>query len=117
MDPPIFGHGPDGRLWKFNRSFPELAAVCSQLLTEAPLFFLVNAYAISSSALMLENVLKDYLKKFQGTFETGELILEQQAGKRLLSTGIFCRFSKTAASDGDSDHRLSDTINPDQNGF
>lgn len=100
MDPPIYGHGPKGEKWDFNRSFPELVEVCSKLLSEKPLFVLANAYAISASALMLSNVLKDYLKEIGGVFEEGELVLEEKSGSprpktdRFLSTGIFARWSK-----------------------
>ncbi len=91
MDPPVYGHGPTGQIWKFNDNFPQLMDLCSRLLSKTPLFFVVNAYAISSSSLMLENVMKDYLPK--GTIEVGELCLQETIGKRLLSTGIFARWS------------------------
>jgi 23S rRNA (cytosine1962-C5)-methyltransferase len=91
MDPPIFGHGPNGETWEFNKSFPKLMEVCSQLLSDKPLFFLVNAYAISASAIMLENVLRDYIK-VPGEFESGELVLVEKSGRQL-STGIFARWS------------------------
>ena len=94
MDPPVFGHGPEGKVWKFNESFPQLLEACKQVLSDNPLFILVNTYAISSSALMLENVLKDYFKNLGGNIECGELALEEKYGKRLLSTGIFARWSK-----------------------
>lgn len=93
MDPPVFGHGPDGQVWKFNENFPKLLASCRQLLTDKPLFFIVNAYAISSSAIMLENVLKDYLSDLGGNIEVGELALQESNNGRLLSTGIFARWS------------------------
>ena len=91
MDPPIYGHGPDGKVWDFPKSFPELVRLCSEVLSQKPLFVIVNAYAISASALMLENVLQDYLKT--GKTEVGELVLEEKSAKRLLSTGIFARWS------------------------
>lgn len=91
MDPPIYGHGPDGQVWKFQDSFPKLMEVCRQLLSDNPLFILINAYAISASSVMLENVLADTVKDFGGTVESGELALEQKSG-RLLSTGIFARW-------------------------
>lgn len=90
MDPPVYGHGPNGELWDFNKSFPVLLNNCSKLLSDKPLFVIANAYAVSSSAIMLNNLFKDYLPK--GNIEYGELALEQQNG-RLLSTGIFARFS------------------------
>ena len=92
MDPPIYGHGPKGETWDFDKSFPELMKICSQLLTAKPLFFLVNAYAISSSALMLKNVLVDYLGGLKGEINCGELALKQENSERLLSTGIFARW-------------------------
>jgi 23S rRNA (cytosine1962-C5)-methyltransferase len=63
------------------------------VLTQKPLFVLVNAYAISSSALMLENVLMDYFSDNNATLEAGELALQEKSVKRLLSTGIFARWS------------------------
>ncbi len=92
MDPPVYGHGATGQIWKFNDHFPKLIEQCSRLLSPNPLFFVVNAYAISSSAIMLENVLSDYLPK--GKIEVGELCLQETLGKRLLSTGIYARWSK-----------------------
>lgn len=94
LDPPAFGHGPDGTVWKFNESFPPLMELCKQVLSDTPLFILVNAYAISSSSLMLQNVLADVTKNLGGTIEVGELVLEEKTHHRPLSTGIFARWSK-----------------------
>lgn len=94
MDPPIYGHGPEGEKWDFNESFPQLMEVCRNILSDNPLFIIVNAYAISSSSIMLDNVLKDYLVDLGGTFEYGELALQEKDGGRLLSTGIFSRWFK-----------------------
>ncbi|HSD98210.1 MAG TPA: class I SAM-dependent methyltransferase [Patescibacteria group bacterium] len=92
MDPPVYGHGANGQIWKFSEHFPKLMADVAKLLSKTPLFVIVNAYAISSSSLMLENVLRDYLPT--GSTEVGELCLEETIGKRLLSTGMFVRWSK-----------------------
>ncbi len=94
MDPPVYGHGPEGETWDFNESFPKLLALCRLVLTSKPLFILVNAYAISSSSLMLENVFSDYISDLGGDIEAGELALEEKSAGRLLSTGIFARWSK-----------------------
>ena len=94
MDPPVYGHGPGGEKWSFNVSFPQLMEACTQILSDKPVFVLINAYAISSSSIMLGNVLSSYMKKHQGTIEYGELALqESNPSKRLLSTGIFSRWS------------------------
>jgi len=92
MDPPVYGHGPTGQIWRFNEHFPKLVDICSILLSKKPLFMIVNAYAISSSSIMLENVLADYLP--QGKIDVGELCLQETFGKRLLSTGLYARWSK-----------------------
>ena len=94
MDPPIYGHGPKGERWSFNESFPSLLEICSQILTEQPNFIIINAYAISASAIMLKNVLNDFMKSFGGSIEIGELALQEKSAGRLLSTGIFARWSK-----------------------
>jgi 23S rRNA (cytosine1962-C5)-methyltransferase len=92
MDPPIYGHGPGGETWDFNESFPKLLALCRKVVTQKPLFILINAYASSSSSVMLENVLNDYVSDMEGTIESGELALIEKSGGRLLSTGIFTRW-------------------------
>jgi len=94
MDPPIYGHGPEGEKWDFNESFPKLMEICRNILSANPLFVIVNAYAISSSSIMLNNVLQDYLSDLGGNFEYGELALQEKDGDRLLSTGIFARWFK-----------------------
>ena len=57
-----------------------------------PVFVIVNAYAISSSSIMLRNMLEDYLNLDPEKIEYGELALEEKSRNRLLSTGIFARF-------------------------
>lgn len=92
MDPPVYGHGPNGETWDFNKDFPRLLEKCRKLLSNNPIFLIVNAYAISSSSIMLNNMLSDL--KMKGTTEYGELTLKETNG-RLLSTGIFGRISFT----------------------
>lgn len=94
MDPPAYGHGPTGEVWDFNRDFPKLLANCKQLLSNNPLFVLVNAYAISSSSITIANTLNDAMKEFGGNIENGELTLKETSGGRLLSTGIWARWNK-----------------------
>lgn len=93
LDPPVFGHGPNGKAWKFNEHFPQLLEICRQILSEKPIFILVNAYAISSSAIMLQNVLHDYFHDLVGTIEVGELAIQEHDSMRCLSTGIFATWS------------------------
>lgn len=93
MDPPVYGHGPNGEIWDFNKSFPQLLENCKKILTDKPAFIIVNAYAISSSSIMLCNMLEDYLNLKMENIEHGELALEEKSRKRYLSTGIFARFA------------------------
>ncbi|MGA3292051.1 MAG: class I SAM-dependent methyltransferase [Candidatus Microgenomates bacterium] len=94
MDPPIYGHGPAGEIWDFNKDFPILLFNCKQILSDNPLFVLVNAYAISSSSITLANTLNDYFGSLGGNIENGELTLKEKSAGRLLSTGIWARWSK-----------------------
>ncbi len=89
MDPPAFGHAPDGRTWKFAEDFPLLLSEVQKLLAPKNSFLLVNAYATNSSALALHNVVEDTFPS-AGTLATGELCVSQADG-RLLSTGIVAR--------------------------
>jgi 23S rRNA (cytosine1962-C5)-methyltransferase len=92
MDPPAFGHGAQGEVWKFHTHFPELLDACAHILSAHPLFVIVNAYAVSVSSLLLKTMLSDYLSPFKGKTDCGELALEHESSDRLLSTGIFGRW-------------------------
>lgn len=92
MDPPIYGHGPDGERWNFNESFPQLLTLCRSIFSNHPLFVIVNAYAISSSSIMLKNCMEELLGDLGGTIMYGELALQEHDNDRLLSTGIFSRW-------------------------
>jgi 23S rRNA (cytosine1962-C5)-methyltransferase len=91
MDPPVYGHGPDGKAWDFNRDFPKLLRDVKQILSPTPLFILINAYAVSASSIMLNNVLTDL--NLGGKTEAGELVLKESSKERFLSTGIFGRWN------------------------
>jgi len=92
MDPPVYGHGPKGEIWDFNKDFPRLLENCRQILSDTPLFVLVNAYAISSSSTTLANTLQGFFGKLGGNIENGELTLKEKSAGRLLSTGIWARW-------------------------
>ncbi|MHB1134735.1 MAG: class I SAM-dependent methyltransferase [Chloroflexota bacterium] len=92
MDPPVFGRGPKGELWRFGESFPALLAACRPLLSERPLFVLVTAYATEDSSLTLHNLLQDWLGPRGGRLEAGELALLDGAG-RALSLAIYARWA------------------------
>jgi 23S rRNA (cytosine1962-C5)-methyltransferase len=94
MDPPVYGHAPNGEPWDFNKDFPRLLENCKKILSENPLFILVNAYAVSSSSITLANTLQGYFGNLGGTLENGELTLKETSASRLLSTGIWAKWSK-----------------------
>ena len=95
MDPPVYGHGPKGEIWDFNKDFPKLLENCRQMISDTPLFVLVNAYAVSSSSTTLANTLQGFFGNLGGTIENGELTLKEKSAGRLLSTGIWAKWSKT----------------------
>ncbi|MDH4101071.1 MAG: class I SAM-dependent methyltransferase, partial [Nitrospirota bacterium] len=88
MDPPPYGRGPDGELWKIEKDLTVLLEHCEKLL-EAPLFILINTYATDYSGLALHNCLLDFRRDFGGAIESGELAIEEEAAGRLLPSGIF----------------------------
>jgi 23S rRNA (cytosine1962-C5)-methyltransferase len=94
MDPPSFGHGPKDELWKIEENFLELMDLCKQILSEDPLFLLINGYTAGYSAIAYENNLKDIFVGKGGTIEIGELVIEQSTSKKLLPCGIFARWAK-----------------------
>jgi 23S rRNA (cytosine1962-C5)-methyltransferase len=94
MDPPSFGHGPKDELWKIEEHFLELMDLCKQVLSDIPLFIVINGYTAGYSAIAYENNLKDMTKGLGGTIEIGELVIEQTASDKLLPCGIFARWSK-----------------------
>lgn len=94
MDPPVYGHGPEGEIWDFHKSMPELLANCRAIMSNTPLFIIINAYAISSSAVLLQNLLEDNFGALGGHITIGELVIKESSRNRLLSTGIFGRWSR-----------------------
>lgn len=93
MDPPVYGHGPEGRVWDFGKDFPKLLKSCREILSDRPIFVLVNAYAISSSSTTLANTLQGYFGDLGGSIQNGELTLKESSAGRLLSTGIWAKWS------------------------
>lgn len=93
MDPPAFGHGPDGEVWKFEEHFLKMLSQIQNLLSDTPLFVLINGYAAGYSPLAFAYNLERFREKFGGEIEYGDLFIAESAGKRLLPAGIFSRWS------------------------
>ncbi|HZS42730.1 MAG TPA: class I SAM-dependent methyltransferase [Candidatus Paceibacterota bacterium] len=92
MDPPAFGRGPNGEVWKIEEHFVELLDLAFLTLSKKPIFFLINGYASGYSAIAYENNLQTLASKFGGQIEKGELTIEESQSKRLLPSGIFARW-------------------------
>lgn len=91
MDPPAFGHGPKDELWKFEEHFLKLMELLPQLLTDKPLFVLINGYAAGYSPLAFAYNLEPLQKQFGGSVQYGDLAIAQKDSDRVLPCGIFAR--------------------------
>ena len=94
MDPPSYGRGPSGELWKFEDKIVELIDNCIEILSDKPLFFQVNSYTTGFSKTVLENVLKTtILKKYKdGIIECDEIGLPIENSNIVLPCGIYGRW-------------------------
>jgi 23S rRNA (cytosine1962-C5)-methyltransferase len=95
MDPPSFGHGPNGELWKIEEQLVELFSLAFKVLSPQPLFFLINGYSAGYSVTTYKNNLEHLVKKYGGTIEVGELQLECTSDTlKKLPAGIVARWSR-----------------------
>ncbi len=92
MDPPAFGHGPKDELWKIEEHFLPLMENTKKLLSDNPLFFLVNGYASGYSHVAFRHNLASLQDSFGGGIESGELGIQEKSG-RALPAGIYARWS------------------------
>lgn len=91
MDPPAFGHGPTGEMWKIEDNFLDLLDLCKQLLSDNPVFLLINGYSSGYSAIAYENAFGDLVGE-KGEIEKGALTIRERDTERLLPCGIFARW-------------------------
>ncbi len=94
LDPPKYGRGPDGEVWRLEEDLPELIANCRKLLDENSRFLFLTVYAVRMSAIALGNLLNAHFADLPGKIEFGELAVREQARGHLLPTAIFARWSK-----------------------
>ena len=94
MDPPSYGRGANGEVWKFEENIDELIKLCSNVLSDNPLFFLVNSYTTGISSTVIENILKMDLKIKHGKYSCGEIGLPMTDSKLTLPCGIFAKWEK-----------------------
>ncbi|MFO7636664.1 MAG: class I SAM-dependent methyltransferase [Clostridia bacterium] len=92
MDPPAYGRGPSGELWKIEDKLYELIALCVSLLSDQPLFFLVNSYTGSVSPVLIENIFRMLLKGKGGSVTSHELGLKATGQDVVLPCGFTVRW-------------------------
>ena len=94
LDPPKYGRGPDGQVWRLFEDLPELARLCAQLLSEKASFLLLNAYAARVSGPALAHLLAQAVGERGGRIDWGELALAEDGGDgREIGLSFFARWS------------------------
>ena len=92
MDPPSYGRGPKGEIWKIEESVYPLVQLCSQILTNDPLFFLINSYTTGLQPAVLSYMMHTVLGKYNGTITAEEIGLPVSSNGLVLPCGASGRF-------------------------
>ena len=95
MDPPSYGRGPSGEMWKFEKEIVNLIEACLEILDDEAIFFLINSYTTGFSPIVLENLMRATIlnKLDKGKIEAYELLLPASNSDLLLPCGISGRWS------------------------
>ncbi|RAK63091.1 class I SAM-dependent methyltransferase [Phenylobacterium kunshanense] len=93
LDPPKYGRGPDGQVWRLFEDLPELAGLCAELLSDNARFLVLNAYAERISGAALAGLLAEKLAARAGRIEWGELALMEDRGDRAIGMSFYARWS------------------------
>ena len=94
LDPPKYGRGPDGEVWRLEEDLPGLIAHCRQLLDADSRFLFLTVYAVRMSALAIGELLRQAFADLPGTVEAGELAVREEARGLELPTAIWARWSR-----------------------
>lgn len=81
-----------GEVWQFENNISELIKLCTKILSDKPLFFLINSYTTGISAEVLSNLLRINLKMFKGKISSGEIGLPMTNSELILPCGIYGRW-------------------------
>lgn len=92
MDPPTYGRGSNGEMWKLEDHLWRLLTSCRQLLGDRPLFFLINAYTARLSPTVVANLLSELMRDYGGHITAGEVGLPIEADNKVLPCGIYGRW-------------------------
>ena len=94
LDPPKFGRGPDGEVWRLEENLAPLLADCRRLLDADSRFLVLTVYAVRLSALAIGELVRQTFSDLGGTVEVGEMAIREEARGLLLPTAIFARWSR-----------------------
>jgi len=94
LDPPKYGRGPEGEVWKLEEGLPGLIADCRRLLDAESRFLFLTVYAVRMSALAIGELLAQAFADLPGTVEVGEMATREEARGLLLPTAIFARWRR-----------------------
>ena len=94
LDPPKFGRGPAGEVWRLEENLAPLLADCRKLLDSNSRFLVLTVYAVRMSALAIGELVKQTLGELGGRVEMGEMAIREESRGLLLPTAIFARWSK-----------------------
>ena len=93
MDPPSYGRGANGEVWQFEDNIYDLVDLCTKVLSDKPLFFLINSYTTGISSKVLENILNlTVSKNYKGKVSSGEVGLPMENSSLVLPCGIYGRW-------------------------
>lgn len=95
MDPPSYGRGPKGEIWKIEESVYPLIQLCSQILTDNPLFFLINSYTTGLQPAVLSYMISTVLGTANGTVTASEIGLPVSSNGLVLPCGASGRYAAT----------------------
>ncbi|WP_066799309.1 class I SAM-dependent methyltransferase [Sphingomonas soli] len=93
LDPPKWGRGPNGEVWKLEEGLPGLIENCRALLDADSRFLFLTVYAVRMSALAIGELVRQHFADLGGTVEAGELAVREEARGLELPTAIFARWS------------------------
>jgi len=92
LDPPKYGRGPEGEIWRLEEHLPALIADCRRLLDAESRFLFLTVYAVRMSALAIGEMLRQQFADLPGTVEAGELGVREEARGLVLPTAIWARW-------------------------
>jgi 23S rRNA (cytosine1962-C5)-methyltransferase len=95
LDPPKFGRGPEGEVWRLEESLAPLLTDCRRLLDQDSRFLVLTVYAVRMSALAIGELVSQLFADLGGTVEMGEMAVREEARGLLLPTAIFARWSRS----------------------